>query len=213
MIPVVDPEIERYATEHSTPEPELLGALAAETKESIDNPQMMVGPLEGRFLQTLVHLTGARRVLEIGMFTGYSALWMAAALPPDGRLVTCDVNPAVEAVARRHIEASPWADRIEIRMGPALDTLATLEGPFDLVFIDADKSGYRAYYEAALPLLAERGVIAVDNVLWSGRVIDPDDDSDDTRALVAFNDHVAADDRVVAVMLTLRDGLTLIRRR
>ncbi|MBA3268043.1 MAG: class I SAM-dependent methyltransferase [Acidimicrobiia bacterium] len=213
MIPVVDPEIERYATEHSTPEPELLGALAAETKESVDNPQMMVGPLEGRFLQTLVHLTGARRVLEIGMFTGYSALWMAAALPPDGRLVTCDVNPAVEAVARRHIEASPWADRIEIRMGPALDTLATLEGPFDLVFIDADKSGYRVYYEAALPLLAERGVIAVDNVLWSGRVLDPDDDSDDTRALVAFNDHVAADDRVVAVMLTLRDGLTLIRRR
>jgi len=213
MIPVVDPEIERYATEHSTPEPELLGALASETKESVDNPQMMVGPLEGRFLQTLVHLTGARRVLEIGMFTGYSALWMAAALPPDGRLVTCDVNPAVEAVARRHIEASPWADRIEIRMGPALDTLATLEGPFDLVFIDADKSGYRVYYEAALPLLAERGVIAVDNVLWSGRVLDPDDDSDDTRALVAFNDHVAADDRVVAVMLTLRDGLTLIRRR
>ncbi|MGI9022197.1 MAG: O-methyltransferase [Acidimicrobiales bacterium] len=213
MIPVVDPDIERYATEHTTSEPEALAVLAAETRQSVDNPQMMVGPLEGHFLQTLVHLAGARRVLEIGMFTGYSALSMAAALPPDGRLVTCDIDPAAEAVARRHIEASPWADRIDIRMGPALDTLATLEGPFDLVFIDADKGRYRDYYEAALPLLADRGVIAVDNVLWSGRVLDPTDESDDTRAIVAFNDHVAADPRVLAVMLTIRDGLTLIRRR
>jgi len=213
VIPVVDADVERYATEHTTPEPELLAALAAETRESVDNPQMMVGPLEGRFLQTLVHMTGARRVLEIGMFTGYSALSMAAALPPDGRLITCDIDPEVAAVARRHIGESPWADRVEIRMGPALDTLATLEGPFDLVFIDADKGGYRGYYEAALALLADRGVIAVDNVLWSGRVLDPADQTDDTRAIVAFNDYVAADPRVVAVMLTIRDGLTLIRRR
>ena len=213
MSPVVDPEIDGYATAHSTPELDLLAALAAETRESMANPQMLCGPLEGRFLQTLVHLTGARRVLEIGMFTGYSALWMASALPPDGRLVTCEINPEAEAVARRHIEATPWADRIEIRMGPALDTLATLKGPFDLVFIDADKGGYRGYYEAVLPLLSERGVIAVDNVLWSGKVLDPADETDDTRAIVAFNDHVAADPRVDAVMLTIRDGVTLIRRR
>ncbi len=213
MKPVVDPGIERYATEHTTPEPELLAALAAETQESVANSQMMVGALEGRFLQTLVHLMAPRRVLEIGMFTGYSALSMAAALPPGGRIVTCDVNPEVEAVARRHIEASPWADRIEIRMGPALDTMTTLEGPFDLVFIDADKAQYRAYYEAALPMLSERGLIVVDNVLWSGQVLDPADETDDTRAIVAFNDHVAADSRVMAVMLTVRDGVTLIRRR
>jgi len=213
MIPVVDPDIERYATEHSTPEPKLLAELATETRKSVANAQMMVGPLEGRFLETLIFVTGARRILEIGMFTGYSALSMAAVLPPEGRLITCDVDPEVEAVARRHIEASPWADRIEIRMGPALETLAGLDGPFDLVFIDADKVQYRDYYEAALPLLSERGLIVVDNVLWSGRVLDASDGTDDTRALVAFNDHVAADPRVVAVMLTIRDGVTLIRRR
>ncbi len=213
MTPVVDPDIERYATEHTAAEPDLLAALAAETRESAPSPTMMVGPLEGRFLQTLVYLTGARRVLEIGMFTGYSALSMAAALPLDGRLVTCDIDPEVEVIARRHIAASPWADRIEIRMGPALETLATLEGPFDLVFIDADKGGYHDYYEAALRLLGDRGLIVVDNVLWSGRVLDPTDQTEDTRAITAFNDHVAADTRVVAVMLTVRDGVTLIRRR
>ena len=213
MSPVVDPAIEAYAAEHSTPEPDLLALLAAETRESVPNPQMLSGPLEGRFLQTLVHLAGARRVLEVGMFTGYSALWMASALPPDGRLITCDIDPEAEAVARRHIEASPWADRIEIRMGPALDTLASLNGPFDLVFIDADKGGYHKYYEAALPLLGDRGVIAVDNVLWRGKVLDAGDESDETRAIAEFNEAVAADPRVSAVMLTIRDGVTLIRRR
>jgi len=219
---LVPEDVERYAAEHTTPEPDLLVALAAETRESTDGAGMMVGPLEGRFLQTLVYLAGARRVLEIGMFTGYSALSMAAALPPDGRIITCDINPATEAIARRHIEASPWADRIDIRMAPAIETIAGLEGPFDLVFIDADKGSYRDYYEAVLPLLAERGLIVVDNVLWSGRVLEPGlrgpnamtgpDADADTRAIAAFNDHVASDPRVVAVMLTIRDGVTLIRR-
>src|SRR5206468_4308831 len=121
--------------------------LADETRDAMESHGMMVGPVEGRFLEMLVHMTGAQRVLEIGMFTGYSALSMAAALPPGGRLITCDINPAAEAIARPHIEDSPWADRIEIRMGPALDTLAGIkaidEGPFDLVFIDADKTNYR----------------------------------------------------------------------
>jgi caffeoyl-CoA O-methyltransferase len=211
--PVVGPDLDRYATEHSTAEPDLLAQVAGDTRESLSDPAMMVGPLEGRFLEMLVYLSGARRVLEIGMFSGYSALSMAAALPADGRIVTCEVNPKAEAVARRHIDASPWADRIEIRMGPALETLSTLQGPFDLVFVDAEKTEYREYYEAVLPLLADRGVIVVDNVLWSGRVLDPEDRSDATLAIRAFNDHVAADTRVVAVMLTIRDGVTLIRRR
>ena len=157
-------------------------------------------------------MTGARRVLEIGTFTGYSALSMAAALPADGRIVTCDIDPETNEVARRAAAGSPYGDRIEFRLGPALDTIATLDGPFDLVFIDADKESYLAYYEAVLPKLAERGVIVVDNVLWSGRVLDPSDETVDTVAIRAFNDAVAADPRVVCVMLTVRDGVTLIRR-
>jgi caffeoyl-CoA O-methyltransferase len=211
--PAVDPDLDRYATEHSTPEPDVLQRVAAATRESLDAPGMMVGPLEGRFLEMLVYLSQPRRVLEIGTFSGYSALSMAPALPPGGRIVTCDVDPKAAALARAHFEASPWADRIELRQGPALATLAELEGPFDLVFIDAEKVEYRDYYEAVLPLLSERGVIAVDNVLWGGRVLDPDDPRDDTKAIAAFNDFVVSDPRVVAVMLTIRDGVTLIRRR
>jgi caffeoyl-CoA O-methyltransferase len=211
--PAVDPDLDRYATEHSAPEPDLLQRVAAATRQSLDAPGMMVGPLEGRFLEMLVYLCQPRRVLEIGTFSGYSALSMAPALPPGGRIVTCEVDPRAAQLARAHFAASPWADRIELREGPALATLAELEGPFDLVFIDAEKVEYRDYYEAALPLLSERGVIAVDNVLWGGRVLDPSDERDDTRAIAAFNDHVAADPRVVAVMVTIRDGVTLIRRR
>ena len=213
MSPVVEPDLDRYAAEHTTSEPELLAAVAAVTRESLDAPEMMVGPLEGRFLEMLVYLTGAERVLEIGTFSGYSSLSMAAALPPGGRIITCEVDAKAGDLARRHVGSSSHADRIEIRMGPALETIATLEGPFDLVFVDAAKTQYRDYYEAVLPLLSERGVIAVDNVLWSGRVLDPEDRSDDTVAIRAFNDHVASDPRVVAVMVTIRDGLTLIRRR
>ncbi len=208
----IPPDIEDYCVAHSSPEAPWLAALAAETREVSEAHGMMVGVLEGRFLEFLVFMTGARRVLEIGTFTGYSALSMAAALPPEGRIVTCDIDPATNEVARRAAAESPYADRIEFRLGPALDTIATLEGPFDLVFIDADKESYRSYYEAVLPELAERGVIVVDNVLWSGRVLDPGDDSADTAAIRAFNDALVADGRVVCVMLTVRDGVTLIRR-
>jgi caffeoyl-CoA O-methyltransferase len=209
---IVAADIEQYAEEHTTVPAPHLRALAEETERSMSAPQMMVGALEGRFLEMLVFALQPHFVLEIGMFTGYSSLSMAAALPPGGRIVTCDVDPKAEEVARRHIAASPYADRIEIRMGPALETIASLDGPFDLVFIDADKTNYRNYYDAVLPKLADNGMIAADNVLWSGNVIDPSDTSDNTVALRAFNDYVNADARTVNVVCTVRDGVTLIRR-
>jgi caffeoyl-CoA O-methyltransferase len=142
---------------------------------------------------------------------------MASALPAGGRVVTCEVDPDHAAVARRHIEASPWRERIDLRIGDALETIARLEGPFDLVFIDADKVNYRNYFDAVLPKLSEGGVIAVDNVLWAGRVLQTDlsadPRADDTKAIIDFNDAIVRDDRFECVMLTVRDGVTLIRRR
>jgi caffeoyl-CoA O-methyltransferase len=209
---IVAEEIEQYAEDHTTPPPPHLRSLADETVGTMAFHQMMVGPLEGRFLEMLVFALQPKLVLEIGMFTGYSSLSMAAALPPEGRIITCDVDPKAEAIARRHIESSPYADRIEIRMGPALDTIAGLDGPFDLVFIDADKTNYRNYYDAVLPKLSARGMLAIDNVLWSGNVLRDDTHEENTDALRAFNDHVNADPRTINVMCTVRDGVTLVRR-
>jgi caffeoyl-CoA O-methyltransferase len=209
---IVDEQLERYAEEHTSPNGELFERLAAETRERMQAPQMMVGLLEGEFLAHLVRLARARRVLELGTFTGYSSISMASALPSDGRIVTCDVNAEAVEIARRYLDESGYGDKIEIRLGPALDVLRELDGPFDFVFIDADKVNYENYYEAVLPKLADDGLIVVDNVLWSGRVLDEDGDQT-TRAIRAFNDHVRDDDRVIAVMLTVRDGMTLIRKR
>ena len=212
-IEIADPRVEQYAAEHTTPEPPWFATLAEETRNATRAPTMMVGTLEGRLLTALVAMLRPRSVLEIGTFTGYSALSMAEALPPDGRIVTCDISEEHLAIARRHIAASPYAGVIEIRSGPALETIATLPGPFDLVFIDADKTSYAAYFEATLAKLAPDGVILVDNVLWSGRVLDPAITEPDTAAIKAFNDQVFADDRVEVVMLTVRDGVSLIRHR
>lgn len=212
-VEIVDPRVEQYAVEHTTPEPPWFAALADETRASTSAPGMMVGTLEGRFLTALVAMLRPRSVLEIGTFTGYSALSMAEALPPGGRIVTCDISEEHAAIARKHIAAGPYADRIEIRVGPAIDTIADLPGPFDLVFIDADKTGYLAYYEATLPKLSPDGVIAVDNVLWSGRPLDSGETDADTVAIREFNDRLTADDRVEVVMLTVRDGVSLVRHR
>lgn len=212
MADIVAAEIERYAENHTTPHPPYLEALAEETRRTLSAPGMMVGPVEGRVLQTLVFMSSARRVLEIGTFSGYSALSMAAGLPDDGHIVTCELDPRHAELARRRIADSAFADRIEVRLGPALDTVLGLDGPFDLVFIDADKSGYIDYYEAVLPKLAPRGVIVADNTLWSGAVADPADTGESTKQVRAFNDHVAKDPRVVCVQMTVRDGMTLIRR-
>jgi caffeoyl-CoA O-methyltransferase len=208
---IVDDEIERYAEEHTTPPPELLAELAAETKATLRSPQMLTGAIEGRFLELLVFASGARRVLELGTYSGYSSLSMAAGLPEGGRIDTCELDETHADVARRYIARSLYEDRITVHVGPAIETIDRLGGTFDFVFIDADKENYVAYYEAVLPRLSERGLIAVDNTLWSGRVLEPDD-STGTQAIVAFNDHVRADPRVVAVQLTVRDGITLIRQ-
>jgi caffeoyl-CoA O-methyltransferase len=208
---VVDERIEAYAEAHTTPPLDLLARLAQETKETLRSPQMLTGTIEGRFLELLVFGTGARRVLEIGTYSGYSALSMAAGLPPEGRIDTCEIEPKHAEVARRYIAESPYADRITVHLGPALESIAGLEGDFDFVFIDADKGNYANYLEAVLPRLTEGALIAIDNTLWSGKVLDPQDE--DSRAIAALNDAIAADERLVAVQLSVRDGVTLVRRR
>ncbi len=207
----IDERIEHYAEEHSTPAAALFERLAEETRSTQSAPQMMVGQLEGAFLSFVVGLKQPRLVLEIGTFTGWSSIAMASVLPTGGRIVTCDVNEETSATARRYAEEAGVADRIEYRVGPAIETIATLDGPFDLVFIDADKGGYVDYYEATLPKLAEHGVILADNTLANGDVLDPNGEM--SIAIARFNDHVRADDRVECVLLTVRDGVTLIRRR
>jgi caffeoyl-CoA O-methyltransferase len=210
---IVEPRVEQYAEDHTTPDGELFERLAAETRDVSDVPQMMVGRLEGQFLAFLVRSTGARRVLELGTFTGYSSISMARALPDGGSIVSCDVNDETTAIARRYAEEAGVVDRIEYRVGPAIETLADLGGPFDLIFIDADKIGYVDYYEAVLPKLADGGLILADNTLASGRVVDDAEDGGMTAAIQRFNEHVRSDDRVETVMLTVRDGVTMIRRR
>jgi caffeoyl-CoA O-methyltransferase len=208
---LVPEAIEEYATALTEPVAPLFEQLREETYSKMELPQMQVGPLEGSFLRLLVRLSRAKRVLEIGMFTGYSALMMAEGLPEDGELITCDINPKAEEVARRYFAKSPDGKKIKVRMGPALETIKSLNGPFDLVFIDADKENYARYYDAVLPLLRSGGLIVADNVLWSGRVLKPQEQTD--RAIVAFNQKVATDSRVEKVMLTIRDGMTLAWKR
>lgn len=208
---IVPEEIERYAEAHTQPPDPLFEELREETYRTMSSPGMQVGAVEGRLLRMLVQISGARRALEIGMFTGYSGLMIASGLPEDGELVTCDVDPKAEEMARRYFARSPHGRKITIRMGPALETIRTLKGPLDFVFIDADKQNYTAYYDAVVPLLSPRGLIVIDNVLWSGKVLAPKEDTD--RAIVSMNDHVAKDPRVEKVLLTVRDGMMLVRRR
>ena len=207
----IDAAVEQFAQDHTESETDLYIRLREETHRVMSSPQMQVGLLEGRFLKMLVRLTNARNVLELGMFTGYSALMMAEALPDDGRLITCEVDPKAEAIARRYFAESPHGHKITVRMGPALETIRTLAGPLDLVFIDADKGNYSNYYEACLPLLKPGGLIVADNVLWSGKVLHPKEADD--HAIVAFNRLVQSDPRVENVCLTIRDGIMLAWKR
>jgi caffeoyl-CoA O-methyltransferase len=210
---IVEPDVDAYAEAHTSPLPELFERLAEETRAKTTIPQMMVGKLEGRFLGFLVGALRARHVLDLGTFTGYSSICMALALAEGGRVITVDVNEETTEIARRYAAEAGVIDRIDYRVGPGIDVLGELEGPFEFVFIDADKDGYVDYYEAVLPKLADGGLIAADNVLWSGRVVGDDDLPESGRAIQRFNEHVVRDERVESVMLTVRDGITLIRKR
>jgi caffeoyl-CoA O-methyltransferase len=212
-IAIADPAVEAYAAAHSTRLSPALEDVANSTRAFSRVHMMMVDATEARLLALLVAVAGARRILEVGTFTGFSALAMAEALPPDGRIVTLEVDPAHAAKAHEHIAAAGASDRVEVRVGPALDSLRDLDGPFDMAFIDADKPGYPDYYEAVLPLVRPGGLIVADNVLRSGQVLDGLATDAGIVAMRRFNERVATDPRVECVMLTIRDGVTLIRRR
>ncbi len=207
-------EIHDYLVAHGSPPDDVQRALIEETAALGPVAGMQVAPEQGAFLTLLTAALGVRNAVEVGTFTGYSALCIARGLVPSGRLVCCDVSEEWTSIGKRHWAAAGVADRIELRIGPALDTLEAMprDSSIDLAFIDADKPNYAAYYEALLPRVRPNGVILVDNVLWSGRVIDPAADDENTKAIRAFNDKVAADERVESVMIPLSDGLTLLRK-
>ncbi len=209
---LIAPALDHYIQQHTRQRPELYDELREVTHAQTTAPQMQVGRVEGTFLKMLVGLMGARRVLEIGTFTGYSALSMAEALPEDGELVTCDIDPETTRIAREFWARAPWGKKITLKLGDARETLRTLPAsePFDLAFIDADKSGYLEYYEAILPILRPGGLVVADNTLWSGKVLDPQ--TKDDHAIVRFNDHVNRDPRVENVLLSVRDGMMLARK-
>lgn len=212
MNKLVSPDIEAYAQAHSTPESNLCRALREETQRLMEAPQMMVGPLEGAFLKMMTQLVQATSVLEIGMFTGYSALCFAEALPADGTVITCEIDDESATLARRYFVRSPIGKKIEVRMGPALETMRHLNGPFDLIFIDADKVNYVNYYRRSLDLLSPQGVILIDNVLWDGDVLKQPAPDEKTAAIQELNRTVSSDPRVSAVLVTIRDGVLVVRK-
>lgn len=206
-----------YILEHSLREPEILARLRKETA-GLPNSMMQISPEQGQFMTLLVELTGARRCLEVGTFTGYSSLAVALALPPDGKVVTCDVSEESTALARRYWAEAGVDDKIELRLAPAVESLTSLveqgeAGSYDFAFIDADKTNYGDYYELCLTLVRPGGLIAVDNVLWNGKVADPEADDEDTRAIRALNKKIKSDERVTISLMPMSDGIFLVRKR
>jgi caffeoyl-CoA O-methyltransferase len=211
IVAIVDSKIQEYCQTHTSVEAGILQEVKAWTQSNCENSHRMTGRIEARLLRMLVRLSGARRALEIGTFTGYAALAIAEALPEGGHLTTCEVDERLAAQAQRFFDASPWRERITLVLGSALRTIARATEPFDLVFIDGEKTEYDQYYEAALGALAPRGLIVIDNSLRNGRVLDPVSDED--RTVAALNRKIVDDPRVENVMLTVRDGITLVARR
>lgn len=210
LVPV---EIEAYAQAHSMSESSICQALREETERTMPCPQMVVGPLEGAYLKMTAQLVGAKRVLELGMFTGYSALCFAEALPEEGRVITCEIDEMAASVGRKYFAKSPHGKKIEVRMGPALETMEALTGPFDVIFIDADKINYPNYYRRALDLLSRHGVILIDNVLWNGDVLKQPPPDEQTAAIHTLNQTVSRDPRVIAVLVTIRDGVLVVKKK
>ena len=200
--------IEQYAERHSKPMSLFHDKIWLETYRQTGNPTTMVGPLAGQFLKMLVLMTGARRILEIGMYTGYSTLAFAEALPKDGRVVTCEINPETTAIARRCFAESQHGRKIEVKLGPALNSLKVISGPFDLCFIDADRDRCGDYFDASIPLVRSRGVIILDNMLRSGKVINPTDPA--SQAIDTLNKRIRDDTRLENVLLPVRDGIMLV---
>ncbi len=207
-------DLTAYAEDHTSPESELLRRLNRNTRAHVMAPRMLSGHLQGRFLSMLSHLIRPRRILEIGTYTGYSALCLAEGLTDDGQLITIDQNEELEDFARHYWQQSPLGGKIELRTGSAADILPRLDGPFDLVFIDADKRNNALYYDQIFDKVPVGGLILVDNMLWSGKVVEPLKPQDeDTRAVLAFNEKIHADARVENVLLPVRDGIMMIRKR
>lgn len=213
MKSLVLPDIETYAEAHSLPESDVCRRLREETYRKMECPQMVVGPLEGAFLKVMAMSVGARRVLEIGTFTGYSALCFAESLPEDGRVMTCDIDSESTAMAKQFWAQSPHGSKIHLRLAPALETIQQESGPFDVIFIDADKINYVKYFQRSLELIADHGIILIDNVLWNGDVLQSPAPDSNTAAIQELNRVVQNEPRVSAVLLTIRDGIFLIKPR
>ena len=207
---IISSEIEKYAERATGRESELIQELVEVSKENLEYVDMISGRVVGRLLAMLIKISGAKRVLEIGTFSGYSALSMAEALPEDGELITCEYNERYEKLARSFFSKSKHGHKITLKMGLALDTIEELDGSFDFVYLDADKVNYPGYYEKLVPMLKDNGLIVIDNVLWSGAVLKPDDEK--AKAIDELNEMIRKDERVEQVMLTVRDGLTLARK-
>lgn len=208
---IINAQIEEYAEKATSAESELIQELLEASNENLEHIDMISGRVVGRLLAMLIKISGAKRVLEIGTFSGYSALTMAEALPEDGELITCEYNERYEKLARFFFTKSEHGYKITLNMGMAMETIKELKGSFDLIFLDADKVNYPNYYEKLVPLLKSNALLAVDNVLWSGAVLQPDDEK--AKAIDKINGMIRSDDRVEQVMLTVRDGLTLARKK
>lgn len=212
MIPELEP-FEKYAEAVTSPEPEILRRLREETFRTREIPQQIAGPLQGRLLKLLTQFTGARRVLEIGTFVGYSALCFAEALREGGEVITIDSDPTIRSIAERYFSQVPYGRRIALKIGKATEVLRSLKGPFDLVYIDADKMNYARYYDAVFEKVRPGGLIVADNLLWGGSVLDKKVEDPQVKALRVFARKVRSDPRVEAVLLTVRDGLFLVRKK
>ncbi len=205
--------LQDYIEQHTSAEPDYLQVITRSTYQKTINPRMLSGHVEGRFLSMLSKLLKPRRILELGTFTGYSALCLAEGLTEDGRLDTIEKNDELETTIRKHFSLTPLGEKICLHIGDAVEVLPTLSERYDLIFMDADKRAYSAYYDLCLPLLSQQGIMIIDNTLWDGHIIDPAYDKDkQTVALRRFNDKIAQDERVEKVLLPLRDGVTLVRR-